>query len=116
MRNGQKQSPFFRLMDFTRSHKGKYAALYHTLKGEEIMESIKRMFAYADKRKGKLWGSIIFASLSVLLLAHMIPEGIANILTPLLTIILLFIIDWRMALLTLAAAILYPVVKNREYP
>lgn len=170
------------------------------------MESIKRMFAYADKRKGKLWGSIIFASLSVLLgvaayllahriimmfakqsspellnvliyaiaillalffktyllgyalklshinaytilgelrkkiaeklirmpmgeikkrtagnikmhivddvesmelvLAHMIPEGIANILTPLLTNILLFIIDWRMALLTLAAIFL----------
>ena len=167
------------------------------------MESIKRMFAYAGKRKGKLWGSMIFASLSVLLgivaylpvhriimmfteqsnpalssivistgailialllktfllgyalklshinaytilgefrkaiaeklirmpmgeikkrtsgnikmllvddvesmeliLAHMIPEGVANILSPLLTTILLFIIDWKLALLTLAA-------------
>ena len=167
------------------------------------MESIKRMFAYADKRKGKLWGSIVFASLNVLLgivayllahrmimmfieqsnptlssivilvgailitlllktfllghalklshinaynilgefrktiaeklirmpmgeikkrtsgnikmllvddvesmeiiLAHMIPEGVANILPPLLTTILLFIIDWKLALLTLAA-------------
>ena len=174
----------------------------HFIKGEKSMESIKRMFAYAGKRKGKLWESIILASLSVLLgvaayllvhrlimlfaeqsapallnvsifaaailaalflktyllgcalelshinaykilgelrkaiaeklirmpmgeikkrtagnlkmhivddvesmelvLAHMIPEGIANILTPLFTITLLFIIDWRMALLTLA--------------
>lgn len=166
------------------------------------MNSIKRMFAYADKRKGLLWGSIILASLSVfsgiivyimahrtvmlfaanespamrhvmvlvggilvmlllktyfigaalklshinaytilgelrkdiagkllrmpmgeikkrtagnlkmhivddvesmeLVLAHMIPEGIANIMTPVITIILLFFIDWRLALLTLA--------------
>ncbi|WDV44363.1 ABC transporter ATP-binding protein [Clostridiaceae bacterium M8S5] len=164
------------------------------------MNSIKRMFSYADKRKGLLWGSIVFASLSVslgilayimahrtimlfngnklpelkivianvglitiilllktfllfealklshinaytilgelrkaitsklmrlpmgdikkrtagnlkmhiiddvesmeLVLAHIIPEGIANILTPIATIVLIFIIDWRMALLT----------------
>ena len=35
------------------------------------------------------------------ILAHMIPEGIANIIVPIITIILLFVIDWRMALLAL---------------
>ncbi|SEQ37759.1 ATP-binding cassette, subfamily B [Treponema bryantii] len=37
-----------------------------------------------------------------LLLAHAIPEGIANLLVPLIVIIAMFIFDWRLALLTLA--------------
>jgi len=37
-----------------------------------------------------------------LLLAHAIPEGIANLLVPLIVIIAMFIVDWRLALLTLA--------------
>ena len=37
-----------------------------------------------------------------LLLAHAIPEGIANIAVPALVIIALFFVDWRLALLTLA--------------
>jgi len=36
-----------------------------------------------------------------LLLAHAIPEGIANILIPALIIILMFIVDWRLGLLSL---------------
>jgi ATP-binding cassette subfamily B protein len=37
-----------------------------------------------------------------LLLAHAIPEGIANILVPAIIIILMFIFDWRLGLLSLA--------------
>ncbi|MCR4741765.1 MAG: ABC transporter ATP-binding protein/permease [Treponema sp.] len=37
-----------------------------------------------------------------LLLAHAIPEGIANIMVPCLVIIASFFIDWRLALLTIA--------------
>jgi len=37
-----------------------------------------------------------------LLLAHAIPEGIANLLVPIIVIIAMFIVDWRLALLTLA--------------
>lgn len=37
-----------------------------------------------------------------LLLAHAIPEGIANILVPFLVIAAMFFVDWRLALLTLA--------------
>ncbi|MBR1639054.1 MAG: ABC transporter ATP-binding protein [Treponema sp.] len=37
-----------------------------------------------------------------LLLAHAIPEGIANIAVPLVVVAALFLIDWRLALLTLA--------------
>ncbi len=36
-----------------------------------------------------------------LLLAHAIPEGIANIVIPLIIIILMFIMDWRLGLLSL---------------
>lgn len=36
-----------------------------------------------------------------LLLAHAIPEGIANIFVPLLIIVLMFIIDWKLGLLSL---------------
>lgn len=35
-------------------------------------------------------------------LAHLFPEMTANILTPLLTVVYLFILDWRLALLSLA--------------
>ena len=35
-------------------------------------------------------------------LAHLFPEMTANIVTPLLTIIYLFVLDWRLALLSLA--------------
>ena len=37
-----------------------------------------------------------------LLLAHAIPEGIANLLVPFIVILAMFIVDWRLALLTLA--------------
>ena len=37
-----------------------------------------------------------------LLLAHAIPEGIANLLVPITVILAMFIVDWRLALLTLA--------------
>jgi len=37
-----------------------------------------------------------------LLLAHAIPEGIANLLVPFIVLIAMFIVDWRLALLTLA--------------
>ncbi len=37
-----------------------------------------------------------------ILLAHAIPEGIANLLVPLIVILAMFIVDWRLALLTLA--------------
>ena len=37
-----------------------------------------------------------------LLLAHAIPEGIANLLVPCLVFIAMFVVDWRLALLTLA--------------
>jgi len=37
-----------------------------------------------------------------LLLAHAIPEGIANLFVPLIVIIAMFIVDWRLTLLTLA--------------
>ena len=37
-----------------------------------------------------------------LLLAHAIPEGIANITIPCVVLLAMFIVDWRLALLTLA--------------
>jgi len=37
-----------------------------------------------------------------LLLAHAIPEGIANLLVPFIVIAAMFFVDWRLALLTLA--------------
>ena len=37
-----------------------------------------------------------------LLLAHAIPEGIANLLVPCLVFVAMFVVDWRLALLTLA--------------
>ncbi|MCR4705264.1 MAG: ABC transporter ATP-binding protein/permease [Lachnospiraceae bacterium] len=40
-----------------------------------------------------------------ILLAHAIPEGIANIFIPLLIIVLLFVADWRMGLLSLVPLI-----------
>ncbi len=41
-----------------------------------------------------------------LLLAHAIPEGIANILIPVLIIILMFVFDWRLGLLSLVPLII----------
>jgi len=41
-----------------------------------------------------------------LLLAHAIPEGIANIFIPLLIIVLMFIADWRLGLLALVPMII----------
>ncbi|MCR5107000.1 MAG: ABC transporter ATP-binding protein/permease [Lachnospiraceae bacterium] len=41
-----------------------------------------------------------------LLLAHAIPEGIANIFIPFLIIVLMFIVDWRLGLLSLVPLIL----------
>ena len=35
-------------------------------------------------------------------LAHLFPEMTANIVAPLLTVVYLFILDWRLALLLLA--------------
>lgn len=35
-------------------------------------------------------------------LAHLFPEMTANIVAPLLTVIYLFVLDWRLALLSLA--------------
>ncbi len=40
-----------------------------------------------------------------LLLAHAIPEGIANVFIPLLIIVILFVVDWRMGLLSLVPLI-----------
>ncbi|MCR5208963.1 MAG: ABC transporter ATP-binding protein/permease [Lachnospiraceae bacterium] len=40
-----------------------------------------------------------------ILLAHAIPEGIANVLIPVLIIIVLFVVDWRMGLLSLVPII-----------
>jgi len=40
-----------------------------------------------------------------LLLAHAIPEGIANIFVPLLIIVIMFILDWRLGLLSLVPLI-----------
>ncbi len=37
-----------------------------------------------------------------LLLAHAIPEGIANITVPVVVVVAMFFVDWRLALLTLA--------------
>lgn len=41
-----------------------------------------------------------------LLLAHAIPEGIANIFIPLLIIVLMFIINWRLGLLSLVPLVI----------
>lgn len=41
-----------------------------------------------------------------LLLAHAIPEGIANIFIPILIIVLMFIMDWRLGLLSLVPLVL----------
>lgn len=41
-----------------------------------------------------------------ILLAHAIPEGIANILIPVLIIVLMFVMDWRMGLLSLVPIVL----------
>ncbi len=41
-----------------------------------------------------------------LLLAHAIPEGIANIFIPLLIIVLMFVMDWRLGLLSLVPLVL----------
>ncbi len=41
-----------------------------------------------------------------LLLAHAIPEGIANIIVPLTIIVLMFFIDWRLGLMSLAPLII----------
>ncbi len=41
-----------------------------------------------------------------LLLAHAIPEGIANIFIPVLMIVLMFIMDWRLGLLSLVPLVL----------
>nr|MCR5722557.1 ABC transporter ATP-binding protein/permease [Lachnospiraceae bacterium] len=41
-----------------------------------------------------------------LLLAHAIPEGIANIFIPLLIIVLMFVINWRLGLLSLVPLVI----------
>ncbi len=41
-----------------------------------------------------------------LLLAHAIPEGIANIFIPVLIIVLMFVMDWRLGLLSLVPLVL----------
>jgi ATP-binding cassette subfamily B protein IrtA len=41
-----------------------------------------------------------------LLLAHMIPEGIPYILTPILVYVILFVLDWRLALLSIASSLI----------
>lgn len=38
-----------------------------------------------------------------LLLAHAIPEGIANLLIPVIVILAMFFVDWKLALLCIAA-------------
>lgn len=53
------------------------------------------------------------------ILAHMIPEGIANIVAPLITILVLFIVNWRMAILALinvpiGMIIFYLMMKGNE--
>ena len=41
-----------------------------------------------------------------LLLAHAIPEGIANIAIPILIIVLMFVFDWRLGLLSLVPLVI----------
>ena len=52
-------------------------------------------------------------------LAHLIPEMIANILIPLCLLVYLFILDWRLALLTLAVfplGMCFVAVMGKTYP
>ena len=51
--------------------------------------------------------------------AHLIPEMTANVLIPLVIVVYLFILDWRMALLSLVTLVMGLVVMSagmKNYP
>ena len=47
------------------------------------------------------------AALTETLLAHTIPDAVGGIVTPILAVVLLFVFDWRMGLITLTGLVLF---------
>ena len=81
---------------------------YHTLKNLRISLQGKLetqpLGAIQDKGTGALKKMFIDDIESIeLLLAHALPEGISNLGVPLLVFIGMFIVDWKLALLSLAS-------------
>lgn len=81
---------------------------YNTLKNLRIMLQTKMekqplgtILEYGNGTIKKMFVDDIDAI--ELLLAHAIPEGIANIFVPLITYIAMFLVDWKLALLSLAS-------------
>lgn len=83
-----------------------HEAAFDTLMGMRnklANKMIKMPMGEINKRTSGIYKNIFVDIIDEMehILAHMIPEGIANIVAPIITIIFLFIVDWRMALLAL---------------
>ena len=85
------------------SHKATFAIL-KTIR-EKLLEKLPKLplGTVMDTSSGKLKEIIVDQVDSMeTTLAHLFPEMTANVVTPVLTVIYLFILDWRLALLSLA--------------
>ncbi len=85
------------------SHRATFSIL-KTIR-ERLLEKLPRLplGTVMDTSSGKLKEIIVDQVDSMeTTLAHLFPEMTANIVTPLLTVVYLFVLDWRLALLSLA--------------
>ena len=85
------------------SHKATFSIL-KTIR-EKMLEKLPRLplGTVMDTSSGKMKETIVDQVDNMeTTLAHLFPEMTANIVTPVLTVVYLFILDWRLAILSLA--------------
>ncbi len=98
---------FLKALFFSAAMKYSHQAAFDTLLGmrNKLADKMIKMPMGEINKKSSGQFKQIFVDLTEdmeAILAHLIPEGISNTVVPLAVMIYLFVIDWRMALLTLA--------------
>lgn len=91
---------FFKAMIF--SHEAAFDTLMG-MRNKLADKMIKMPMGEINKRTSGQYKNLFLDLISDMehILAHMIPEGIANTAVPIIVIIFLFVVDWRMALLSM---------------
>ena len=111
---------FFANLSTSISHGAAFETM-HTIR-EKLLKKLDRMpmGELMDIPSGELKDTIVDRVESLeTTLAHIIPEMVANLLIPLCLLVYLFILDWRMALLTLAVAplgMIFVSTMGKTYP
>lgn len=91
-------------LGLSQSHKGAYGTLYKVrtkLANDLTKQPLGEILENGTGKYKK--GFVEEVGRLELILAHIIPEGIPNLITPILVIITVFFIDWRMGFLSLAS-------------